>query len=393
MSSAKDRARTQLGPTVDDRPETVPSGPVGSTARRNRGPFLSFNLSAPSANDMVSAVVMAGYNNKWAVKRYAKIVAERYGERFIETGYKPLREFATVENGRTVRKPLIQFTLEVLFDKDEIEEIVIVGHQMLLEQRLGKFLAGRQKPWRIINQNTRLSAEIIERFNIKPRKVKHNSIAGNMIKGYAATRADAAERHALFVASDSPFTTPRFVDYFLTTAMAFERDNAIIIPAVLIEGHMDRFGRYPLKLINDTDMKLSDTKDNFGRQGYRLSSLLYGNPHGFDVNTANTAYNLRKCLHPKVQIKLFKITRNLGYSNVYSKFFMRKDLSLTEVEHITSAFFGGRLKIIPVRDVESSFDYDGTQDEYRRISDMLKHRSDNPAAEQSPPESNPTGQG
>jgi hypothetical protein len=38
---------------------------------------------------MVSAVVMAGYNNRWEVKRYAKVVAEHYGEQFIETGYRP----------------------------------------------------------------------------------------------------------------------------------------------------------------------------------------------------------------------------------------------------------------------------------------------------------------
>jgi hypothetical protein len=35
---------------------------------------------------MVSAVVMAGYNNRREVKRYAKVVAEHYGEKFIETG-------------------------------------------------------------------------------------------------------------------------------------------------------------------------------------------------------------------------------------------------------------------------------------------------------------------
>ena len=134
-----------------------------------------------------------------------------------------------------------------------------------------------------------------------------------------------------------------------------------------------------MKLINDTTLKLSDQKDNFGRQGYRLSSLLYANPHQFDMNTANTAYNLRKCLNPNVQLKLFKITRRLGYKNIYSKYFIQKDLSITEVENITSAFFGGKLKVIPVRDVESSYDYDGTQHEYRRLSEMLLTRASDEA--------------
>ena len=70
-----------------------------------------------------SAIVMAGYNNKWAVRKYAKIVAEHYGETFIETGYKPLREFEVLENGQPVNKPLIQFTLEQLFRSNRIGDV------------------------------------------------------------------------------------------------------------------------------------------------------------------------------------------------------------------------------------------------------------------------------
>ena len=332
---------------------------------------------------MISAVVMAGYNNKWAVRKYAKIVAEHYGEKFIETGYKPLREFETLQDGRLVRKPLIQFTLEKLAAIDQIEEIVIVGHQMLLEQRLNQFIQRLDKPCKIINQNTKISSEAIRRFRIVPRKVKYSSIAGNMIKGYAASNAFAARCHALFVAADSPLTTRRYIEYFLGIAGEFQTEFAIIVPGVLIEGNLDKLGRTPLKLINDTGLKLSDEKDAHGRQGYRLSSLLFANPHDFDVNTANTAYNLRKCLNPNVQLKLFRITRSLGYANVYSKHFLKKDLSISEVENITSAFFGGRLKIIPVRDVESSYDYDGTDLEFLRISEILRNRE--PDAEETRP--------
>jgi|GEM_PF-442338 len=329
---------------------------------------------------MISAIVMAGYNNKRAVKKYAKIVAEHYGEKFIETGYKPLREFETLQEGRLVRKPLIQFTLEKLAAIEHIGDVVIVGHQMLLEQRLRKIIQQFNKPCRIINQNTKISPEAIRRFRIRPRKVKYSSIAGNMIKGYTASNAFAERSHALFVAADSPLTTRRYIEYFLGVAAEFQSQFAIIVPGVLIEGNLDKLGRTPLKLINDTGLKLSDEKDAYGRQGYRLSSLLFGNPHGFDVNTANTAYNLRKCVNPNVQLKLFRITRSLGYANVYSKYFLKRDLTISEVENITSAFFGGRLKIIPVRDVESSYDYDGTDIEFFRISEILRNRG--PEAEE-----------
>jgi len=138
---------------------------------------------------MISGILMAGYNNKREVKKYSRAVAEHYGEKFIEAGYKPLREFKTVKNGRQESKPLIQYTLERLFENEFIDEIVIVGHQMLLEQRLGNFIKQFEKPCCIVNQNSKIPDDVIRRFNINPRKVKHNSIAGNFIKGYAASNA------------------------------------------------------------------------------------------------------------------------------------------------------------------------------------------------------------
>lgn len=315
---------------------------------------------------------MAGYNNKREVKRYSRIVAEHYGERFIETGYKPLREFSSVENGRQVSKPLLQYTLEKLFENEFIEDIVIVGHQMLIEQRLGDFIQQFDKPCRLVNQSLKIPEDVNRRFKIVRRKVKYNSIAGNLIKGYAASNAGRDQKHALFVASDSPLTTDEFANRFLEVVQQFKGEAAIIIPAILIEEGKDMLGRPPLRLINDASFKLGDKKDGYGRQGFRLSSLIYANPHMFDINTANTAYNLRKCLNPKVQLKLFRITRSLGYPNVYSKYFLRKDLSIKETANIVGAFFNGRLEIVPMKGIEATYDYDGTDLEYRMITRMLK---------------------
>lgn len=320
---------------------------------------------------MVSAIVMAGYNNKYAVRKYSKIVAEHYGEKFIETGYKPLREFEVLENGRPARKPLIRFSLDLLFANERVDEVVIVGHQMLLEQRLRRYLGRFSKPWRIVNQNTRLTAETVERFQILPRKVKFNSIGGNLIKGYAASRAFATGGPALFVAADSPLTAQSFIDQFLDVIGAVEPDAGVIVPAVSITTPLDRLGRQPLRLLNDSAFAVPGETDAFGRQGFRLSSLLAANPHRIDVNAINVAYNLRKCLTPNIQLRLFRITRSLGYKNVYSKYFFKKDLSVTECENITSEFFGGRVRIIPMAGEEATYDYDGTDYEYRAITEML----------------------
>jgi hypothetical protein len=321
---------------------------------------------------MVSAVVMAGYQNKREVKRYSKIVAEHYGETFIEAGYKPLREFGVEENGVIINKPVIQFTLEQLEGIDDIEDIVIVGHQMLLERRLNDFFKTMSKPLKIVNQNRKFSNRIINQYHIKKRHVKFNSFAGNMVKGYEATRASKGLGHALFTASDSPLTQIGFIRKFLDMAVDLSETHGIIIPAVFIDDKEDKLGRKPLRLINDSDFPLNGYSDLYGRQGFRLSSLLSANLHAFDVNTVNIAYNLRKFLNPKVQIRLFSITRKLGFANVYSKYFLKRDLSVMDCEKITSGFFRGPLKLVPMEGETATYDYDGTETEYEMINRMLK---------------------
>ena len=320
---------------------------------------------------MTSVVVMAGYQNKREVKRYSKIVAEHYGETFIESGYKPLREFSIIENNAAVSKPLIQFTLEKIFQLENIEDIIVVGHQMLLEQKLGSFLADAPKPCRFVNQNTPFSNTLVDRYGISPRKVKFNSITGNMIKGYDETLASRKKRHALFMAADSPLTTVDYIQRFIQVSQSYLESSAIIVPVAVIMDKTDKLSRKPLKLINDTQYELRGYKDLSGRMGFRLSSLLYANPNLFDMNIVNEAYNLRKFLSPTIQLRLFKTTRNLGFSNVYSKYFIKKDLSITDCEKITSAFFSGKLSIVPLEGEEASYDYDGTDMEYRMINEML----------------------
>jgi hypothetical protein len=321
---------------------------------------------------MISAVLMAGYNNEREVEKYSRIVAHHYGEKYIESGYRPVRDFVSVVDGVNQSKPLIQYTLEKLFENELIEEIVIVGHEKLLEQRLGDLIRSFAKPCRILDQNATLPDDVFRTFNIAPKKVKHNSIAGNLIKGYAASKACNRKEHALFVASDSPLTTDEFVNRFLEFSNRFQSDAAIIVPAVLIGDREDSLGRLPLRFCNDSQFQFPVRTDDHGRQGFRLSSLISANPHRFDINTANTAYSLRKLLSPSAQLRLFQITKKLGFPNVYSKYFLRKDLSITEVEDIVSAFFGGRIKIIPMEGIEATYDYDGTEREYKVISRILQ---------------------
>lgn len=321
---------------------------------------------------MTSAVLLAGYNNVREVKKYSRIVAEHYGEKYIESGYKPLREFNSIVGGKTITKPLIQYTLEALFECDAVKEIVIVGHQKLLEQRLGDFIGRFSKKCLILNQDAPLMQDVIKTFHITDSKFKHNSLAGNVIKGYASTEAYQLKKHALFVASDSPLTTKKFISSVAELTDLYESEADFIVPAILLDDERDKLGRLPLHLINDSEFQLPGRTDKHGRQGFRLSSIVSANLYKLNVGGANTAYNIRKLLMPAAQLELFRITRKLGYPNIYSTYFVKKNMRITEVEEILSTFFRGRLKIIPMEGMEATYDYDGTDHEFRAISQMLQ---------------------
>jgi hypothetical protein len=57
---------------------------------------------------------------------------------------------------------------------------------------------------------------------------------------------------------------------------------------------------------------------------------------------------------------------------VYSKYFLRKDLSVKETANILGSFFNGRLELTPLTGIRATYDYDGTDQEYRMITRMLK---------------------
>jgi hypothetical protein len=47
-------------------------------------------------------------------------------------------------------------------------------------------------------------------------------------------------------------------------------------------------------------------------------------------------------------------------------------LSVKETANIGSGHFNGRLEIIPMIGIKTTYDYDGTDQEYREITRMLK---------------------
>jgi len=330
---------------------------------------------------MISAILLAGYNNKRTVEQYSRIVEGDYGEHYIEKGYKPLHEFSLHVDGKTVSKPLLQFTLEVLMEDPEVEDIVIVGHKGRIERRLGELLSHSKKPLIVLDQRDPIPEEAMKILNVDKKETPTHSVGGNLIKGYWASRAGEKHKPALFVASDSPFTSMDFINRFLENCRKVKGDPAIVMPAIYTNPTRDNLGRPPLLLVNDTDYDIPEGKDRQGRNGFRLSSVLYANPHNLDINMVNVMYSLRKALNPRIQMRIFRIGREVGYPGIYSRYFLKKNLSIKQCEAICTAFFKGSFVSIPMHDIKSTYDFDGTEREYLEISRMLDQQIPPPSIE------------
>ncbi|MBN2511129.1 MAG: hypothetical protein JXB03_12690 [Spirochaetales bacterium] len=320
---------------------------------------------------MYSAILLAGYDNKRKVERYRSVVQDVYGEEFIETGYKPMREFSLTRKGEKISKPLLQFTLEALAADPVIEEIVIVGFIRQIRDRLSGYLETIDKPLIFVDQNDEIDQQVRRDFSIDPRRTAKDSIGGNFIKGYAASRAWAARREALFVASDSPLTTADFINRFIDAAKPLMETSAIVMPAIFIDPVKDDLGRRPLLLLNDSGYPIHAKKDKHGRNGFRLSSVMLCNPCRINVNSINVIYSVRKALNPRVQMKIQKICRGLGYPGIVNSYFVKHTLSVRQCEAICSAFLEGPFRAMPMPDAETTYDFDGTRREYEEIKRML----------------------
>lgn len=323
---------------------------------------------------MYSAVLMAGSNNRKAVRNYKKIVEESYHERLVYTGYKALYEFSFIKNGRKITKPLIQFTLETLVQNDQISEIVIVGFISLIKNKLSDFLKTVKKKIIFVEQHAKIPENLNKEFGFKKGAIAKDSICGNMIKAYAASKAYKKKEMALFFASDTPFTFNDFILKVLSKTGQTPETAGIIIPGVFFKTRKDRFRRPLLLLVNDSGEDINAHIDKHGRIGFRVTSLIMINPYKIDLCGINIVYSLRKALSPKIQKRISRICKDLKYHGFFLSYFLKKSLSIRQAEAIMSAFFKGPVKGVFLPDVKATYDFDGTETDIKQITDLLEHQ-------------------
>ena len=322
---------------------------------------------------MYSAILMAGSNNRTAVRNYKKIVETTYHEKLVYTGYKPLYEFSFEKDGKKITKPLIQFTLENLARNKHISEIVIVGFIGLIKNKLSDFLKTVKKQIVFVEQKMEIPDHLQEELGFSRKDIPHNSICGNIIKAYAASGAYKKKEMALFFAADTPFTSNDFIERVLSKSKQIIKTAGGIIPAVYFKTRKDRFRRPLLMLVNDTDEEINAPLDKRGRIGVRITSLIMINPFIIDINGINTVYSLRKALSPKIQKQISKICKDLKYHGLFYSYVLKKNLSVRQGEAILSAFFSCDIRSVILADVKATYDFDGTEQDIKQITDLLEH--------------------
>ncbi len=322
---------------------------------------------------MYSAILMAGSNNRTAVRNYKRIVEISYHEKLVYTGYKPLYEFSFEKDGKKTTKPLIQFTLENLVRDENISEIVIVGFISLIKSKLSGFLKTVKKRIVFVEQNAEIPDNLPDELGFGRNEIPKDSICGNLIKGYAASEAYKKKEIALFFAADTPFTSIDFIDRVLAKSAEIINTAGGIAPAVYFKTRKDRFRRPLLLLINDSGEEINAPLDKRGRIGIRVTSLIMINPFKIDLPGINVVYSLRKALSPKIQKQISRICRDLKYHGLFYSYFLKKSLSVRQGEAILSAFFKCEIRGVFLEDVKATYDFDGTEQDIELIKDLLEH--------------------
>ncbi|MFH1174966.1 MAG: hypothetical protein V1725_07580 [archaeon] len=289
---------------------------------------------------MVSCVILAGYNAR-ELRAYKKALRSGYPGEDIIPSYKALLSFSSAQGKTTLLQSTIDIT-STLEQQNVLDDVVIVGPEQRLLPHVQHWLSNKHV---LVDQNASLE-NLAEEFSLQ---LDTNSLCGNAIKGYARTRAYAKREPALFLASDSPFTSPDGISAFLLKA----KDAALVLPIVKMQGKRDACNRRYFYL---------NTLE--GIRGFRLSSYLLANPHQLDISVIEKVYSLRKILSWQVQKRFFSAllkTDILGGLWLLAKYAVYQ-LHKEDCEDYLSRALKGKCLLLPTDDVYSTYDVDTNKD-------------------------------
>lgn len=271
------------------------------------------NMEAFSSG-MVNAVVMAGMNPRQGFfQRMLSYLEDQaaYGENYLSGVYKPSWRVNGEIDGARVRRPMVEFMLDRLEHTRSIDQIIVVAPTDRLEEALEDRVHQYSK-MRIVEQG--------------------RTFGENAILGYEA----AGGGHVLFCTSDAPRTTTADITEFLSYCKQLQDTYDIIYPVV--SERVYKHGRrepkdrprdpvindlktlivrfltlpvrlafpaarlrpftylLPLGIYPEDYCKVDGYRDERGREGFRITSMMMANLEGITPEFIDRVYSLRKTL-------------------------------------------------------------------------------------------------
>lgn len=293
------------------------------------------------ALDDITAVVLAGGNKRFSFKEFYRQLGDLivYREWYFRKGYKSLKRIKRNIDGNKMPRPMIEYILYTLKDLEKISNILVVGPEKEISEKVNPHLLENDKV-KIIQQK--------------------ESFGKNVKEGYA----QAQKEYVLLVTSDSPTTTKRDVYEFLKICESLDNRYDIVYPIVkesLLKKYMNLFPRPCFKIIPDTIfpddyIKIEDLRED-GRVGIRITSMTFANLEGVTAEKIDGAYNARKLLR-KSSRELIK--RELG-ENIIKKY--GAGLKLSELQEAFFDYCGKTVRFVGLNGAGTSLDIDSRRDE------------------------------
>jgi len=179
--------------------------------------------------------------------------------------------------------------------------------------------------------------------------------------------------------SDSPMTKKEGIAYFIENAQKHMPESSLVYPIASMRelpAWRKTFHRKYCFLINDTEYKYRGSFKTWltRREGFRISAMSYADPFNLDVNMINDMYSMRKALSKEVRERMSDFLNGFNIGFLLERYFVAKDLRISDIEKAVSDNLctnDTRCTIMPITDVGSSYDYDGTKNELKALRKMM----------------------
>ncbi len=284
----------------------------------------------------------------------------RYREHYLPTKrYKTTREISGTINGQPGKYPLILYVLNTLAKSPSIDQVKIIGPEAELQKALTK-----------ANFPT-------DQFEIIPQG---GSFGENVMRGYDSI---GGQGHALVVMGDSPLTTVRSIENFLTISQSYLEYDFIlpVVKAAVLEELAQYMPRPYMRLLpaglEPEPYTKPEDLDKRGRIGVRLTSLALTDLNGFTADQINHLRALRKLLRPATQ----RLVREDLGSNVLIQY--RRGIPFSWITGKFEQLYHKSLQVVGISHGGTAIDVDSSAD-LQIIAKIFSYRRRKKANKQSP---------